>query len=381
MLKYIVGTAALEANRPQVTIDTYLTNPQDSIERFYAQPTGHWYIGNLAEAYHMSVNMRRSSKRSTKPKNIFAITWPSRPMKSGRWSHWGEPDEIAAAVEESLASASAAGTAGEVMLEAAASLRPRMKDWSRVYAQKACSMVQGQGGQGRRERGEAKGVARALYAAERWGRGPDDLQRAVHEKTGESRLSRPTWNAGRQARRPGGGPADLEKLKAVDRYVSLRQSSLLPRLRRVDPRRARPGDIAAQGIVRARAPLRPRSIAIRTSNRCGIMRRSRSSSGPSQQEEVPSHRTSPTLHTLEEARAAGPPCRSWSFAMTGRRQPLKTTPPESLMLCPVKSSQLRWSAMTGCGAFPKNAASPAGCPPINSGVYKTGSLLKPSTLS
>ena len=169
MLKYIVGTAALEANRPQVTIDTYLTIPQDSIERFYAQPTGHWYINNLADGYHRLGRYDKELEEVRKAQKYFRDNLAVKVDEVRALAALGKTDEIADAVEESLASASTAGTAGNVMLEAAAELRAHgMKDQSRIYAQKAVQWYRDKAAGDAASEARLNDLAGALYAAERW---------------------------------------------------------------------------------------------------------------------------------------------------------------------------------------------------------------------
>jgi tetratricopeptide (TPR) repeat protein len=169
MLRFVVGSAALEANRPQITVDTYLTFSQDDKERTYARPTGQWYIENLAEAYHMLGQYEEELEEVRKAQKYFRDNLAVKADEVRALAALGKADEIADAVVESLASASTAGTAGEVMLEAAAELRAHgMKERSRAYAQKALQWYTD------KEAGDAAGEARlndlagALYAAERW---------------------------------------------------------------------------------------------------------------------------------------------------------------------------------------------------------------------
>jgi tetratricopeptide (TPR) repeat protein len=168
-LRYLIGNEAIYANRPQVTVDTYLTFSQDDKELFYAQPTGHWFIGNLAGAYHMLGQYDRELQEVHDAQKYLRDNLAIKAYEVRALAALGKTDELADAVEGSLASASTAGTAGEVLLEAAAELRAHgMKERSRAYAQKALQWYTD------KEAGDAAGEARlkdlagALYAAERW---------------------------------------------------------------------------------------------------------------------------------------------------------------------------------------------------------------------
>lgn len=217
-LRYIVGITALTANRPQVTIGTYLTFSQDDKERWYAHPTGHWFIENLAEAYHMLGQYDRELEEVHEaqkyfPDNLAVMAYEVRALAA-----LGKTDEIADAVEESLASASTAGTAGEVMLEAAAELRAHgVKERSRAYAQKALQWYRDKAAGAAAGEARLKDLARALYAAERW-----EEARTIFNKLYTKEPENPDYlgRLGTLAARLGDRTEALrisEKLKAVDR--------------------------------------------------------------------------------------------------------------------------------------------------------------------
>ncbi len=218
MLKYIVGIAALEANRPQVTIDTYLTFSQDDKERYYARPTGHWYIGNLARAYHMLGQYDKELEEVREAQQYFRDNLAVKADEVRALAALGKTDEIAGTVEESLASASAAGTAGEVMLEAAAELRAHgMKDRSRVYAQKAVQWYRDKAAGDAASETRLNDLAGALYAAELW-----EEARTTFNKLCTKEPENPDYlgRLGTLAARLGDRMEALrisEKLKAVDR--------------------------------------------------------------------------------------------------------------------------------------------------------------------
>jgi len=168
-LKYIVGDAALDANRPQVAIDTYLTFSQDDKERYCAGPTGYWYIENLAEAYHMLGQYDKELEEVRRAQQYFRDNLAVKANEVRALAALGKTDEIARTVEESLASASTAGTAGKVMLEAAAELRAHgMRDRSRAYAQKAVQWYRDKAAGDAASEARLNDLAGALYAAERW---------------------------------------------------------------------------------------------------------------------------------------------------------------------------------------------------------------------
>jgi tetratricopeptide (TPR) repeat protein len=166
---YLVGDEALPANRPQVTINTYQTLSRDSKEVFSAQPTGHWYIGNLARAYHMLGQYDKELEEVRGAQKYFRDNLAVKADEVRALAALGKTAEIAIAVEESLTSASETGTAGEVMLEAAAELRAHgMMDGSRAYAQKAVQWYRDKAAGGAAREARLNDLAGALYAAELW---------------------------------------------------------------------------------------------------------------------------------------------------------------------------------------------------------------------
>jgi len=217
-LKYIVGNAALDANRPQVTIDTYLTFSQDDKERYYARPMGHWWIGNLAKAYHMLGQYDKELDAVREAKKYFRDNLAVKADEVRALAALGKTNEIADAVEESLASASAVGTAGEVMFEAAAELRAHgMKDPSRAYAQKAVQWYRDKAAGGAASGASLNDLAEALYAAERW-----EEAWTIFNKLGAKNPENPDYlgRLGTLAARLGDRTEALrisEKLKAIDR--------------------------------------------------------------------------------------------------------------------------------------------------------------------
>jgi len=217
MMKYLVGDEAIYANRPQVTIDTYLTFSQDEKEYWYRLPTGYWFIGNLARAYHMLGQYDKELEEVREAQKYFRDNLAVKADEVRALAALGKTDEIADAVEESLASASTAGTTGNVMLEAAAELRAHgMKDRSRVYAQKAVQWY------GDKAAGDAASEARlndlagALYATERW-----EEARTIFNELCSKKPENPDYlgRLGTLAARLGDRTEALrisEKLKAVD---------------------------------------------------------------------------------------------------------------------------------------------------------------------
>jgi tetratricopeptide (TPR) repeat protein len=168
-LKYIVGDEALSAKRPQVTIDTYLTFSQDDKELYYARPTGHWFILNLARAYHMLGQYEKELEEVREAQKYYRDNQAVKTHEVRALAALGRTDEIAVAIEESLTSASTAGTAGEVMLEAAAELRAHgMKERSRAYAQRAVQWYRDKAAGGAASEARLNDLAGALYAAEQW---------------------------------------------------------------------------------------------------------------------------------------------------------------------------------------------------------------------
>jgi tetratricopeptide (TPR) repeat protein len=168
-LRYLIGNEALYANRPQVTVDTYLTFSQDDKELFCAGPTGHWYIGNLARAYHMLGQYDKELEAVREAHKYFRDNLAVKAYEVRASASLGKIDEIARIVEESLASASTAGTPGEVMLEAAAELRAHGRmGLSRMYAQKSVQWYRDKAAGDAASEARLKDLAGALYAAERW---------------------------------------------------------------------------------------------------------------------------------------------------------------------------------------------------------------------
>jgi len=218
MLKYIVGIAALEANRPQVTIDTYLAVPQEDKERWYVLPTGPWFIENLAEAYHMLGHYNKELEEVREAQHYFRDNLAVKADEVRALAALGKTDEIAGTVEGSLASASAAGTAGEVMLEAAAELRAHgMKGRSLAYAQKAVQWYKDKAAGDAASEAKLYDLAGALYAAERW-----EEARTIFNELFSKNPKNPHYlgRLGTLAARLGDRTEALrisEKLKAIDR--------------------------------------------------------------------------------------------------------------------------------------------------------------------
>jgi tetratricopeptide (TPR) repeat protein len=166
---YRRGDTALYANRPQVTVDTYLTFSQDDKERYYARSTGHWLIENLAKAYHMLGQYNKELEEVREAQKYFRDNLTVKANEVRALAALGKTDEIAGTVEESLASTSTTGTVGKVMLVAAAELRAHgMKDRSLVYAQKAVQWYRDKAAGDTASEARLNYLAGALYAAERW---------------------------------------------------------------------------------------------------------------------------------------------------------------------------------------------------------------------
>ena len=169
-LKYIVGTTANEANRPQVALEAMSAFSREDKERAYREPAGYWFVGVQSRALHVLERHEEELEAIRREKPFFPGNLDVRIYEVRALAALGRIEEIAEVVEECLATASAFGTAGEVMLVAAAELREHgTKDRSLMYAQRAV--------QWHRDRmavsavpGEEETVrlAEALYAAERW---------------------------------------------------------------------------------------------------------------------------------------------------------------------------------------------------------------------
>jgi tetratricopeptide (TPR) repeat protein len=169
-LKYIVATTALDANRPQVALEALMSLSREENERSYRMPSGYWAIGAQVHALHMLEQHERELETLRREKSHFPGNLHFNNYEVRALAALGRTDEIADVVEESLAAAPVVGTAGEVMLVAAAELREHGKrDHSLKYARRAVQWYRDKMAAGAILGKEGSVLlGEALYAAENW---------------------------------------------------------------------------------------------------------------------------------------------------------------------------------------------------------------------
>jgi tetratricopeptide (TPR) repeat protein len=123
-IKYLIGSLALQLNRPQVTVDTYAKKDfQVWLSYQTKQAAGSWTFEILSEAHHMLGNYKQELKEARRGLKYYPNMLSLRRDEVRALAALGRVDEVNKIIDESLTITSQAGTPGGVMREAAQELR------------------------------------------------------------------------------------------------------------------------------------------------------------------------------------------------------------------------------------------------------------------
>ena len=168
-INYMHGFCALEINHPMETVETYARMDSVEPEILYGRRSGAWRIEYLAEAHHMLRGYKQELKEVRKGQKYYPDRLWLRAYEARALAALGKIDDVRKVISECLDVVSSAGTPGDVMLEAARTLRAHgHREASLDIANQAVEWYRNTLQLQEATEEKRFDLATALYTAERW---------------------------------------------------------------------------------------------------------------------------------------------------------------------------------------------------------------------